>query len=154
MLKRYKPRRLLPCPECGRPLHHGRGKRVRLFARHFLKGEEITSECLGSKRLWVEWTPRTAYTLSIDTHNRKLSLVIQETPANDEADDKFLVIALETAAVPGSIDEIFNDHQHKDLGFFTSVANAQQASESYCLEWLASPPAPQCHCTEIETAKL
>jgi hypothetical protein len=91
--------------------------------------------------------------MSVDRHDRRLTISLTSVPGEDGDGEKVIVVAVETQR-EGTMNGIFSDHQHKNLGYFPSTALAQQASDAYCLEWLSSPSDPKCHCTEIATAPL
>lgn len=68
-----------------------------------------------------------------------------------------VALAVETAAATaGMVEEVLEDHRHKSIGTFTSLARAQAASERYARQWrkeTGAPSTPPCACDELPDAK-
>lgn len=154
MSKKRVPRRTIPCPECGRLLNHGHGKRSGLFALHRVQHGSaggfgiVTGVCPGSERIWAEWFPHTLHFISILDRDRNRRLTVSVTPDHTGETDRFLVVAIETA-IDASINGIMDEHQHRNIGVFDSISDAKRAGEESCLRWLESPSGVPCPCKEI-----
>ncbi|SRR5260221_494969 len=89
--------------------------------------------------------------LMADVTRRKRSLGLFVAPSHDG----WRVLSLETGS-QGTAEQILDQHAHKLIGRYDSVARAVERAESFARSWLAgakSAQHPACDCDEIAAPK-
>ena len=88
----------------------------------------------------------------IGTVMRSDGRVLTFTMSWDESEQHYIVVAVETRSKVDTVDDIFEDHAHQNLGPVGTELEAKKQSADYAADWLekSAEPAEPCDCAPIK----
>jgi len=93
----------------------------------------------------LRWTSSSSFMASVTSGDRRLGVIVQTHELIGWA-----VMALEFHKTADSPESVFQDHAHKNLGKFGTVAEAFAKAEEYAKTWLEGcVEHDPCTCEEI-----